>query len=328
MSADSTSVASDELLWFGERFGAVADNIELVIQGKRETVELVTACLLSGGHALIEDVPGVGKTLLAKSLARSIDCTYQRIQFTPDLLPSDVTGVSVWDREAGQFVFRSGPVFGNVVLGDEINRASPKTQAALLEAMEERQVTVDGVTRSLAPPFIVIATQNPIEHEGTYPLPEAQLDRFMMRLAVGYPSRAKELEMLDTHGAHSTFDDLGPVVHADDIVAMAAIANRVHTSDVVRGYLIDIAEATRSHPDLLLGASPRATLFLQRATRTRAAIQGRVYVTPDDVKAMLEPILNHRMVLQPEAQMRGTSIAKVIEDVAGSISVPGSQGSP
>ena len=328
MSADSASVGSDELAWFGDRFATVADNIELVIQGKRETVELVIACLLSEGHALIEDVPGVGKTLLAKSLARSIDCTYKRIQFTPDLLPSDVTGVSVWDRGTTQFVFRSGPVFANVVLGDEINRASPKTQAALLEAMEERQVTVDGVTRPLAPPFIVIATQNPIEHEGTYPLPEAQLDRFMMRLGVGYPSRAKELEMLDTHGEHSTFDDLTAVIHADDVVKMAAIANRVHTSDVIRGYLIDIAEATRTHPDLLLGASPRATLFLQRATRTRAAILGRDYVTPDDVKALLVPILNHRMLLQPEAQMRGTSIAKTIEDVAGSVPVPGSQGPP
>jgi MoxR-like ATPase len=328
MSADSPSVAPDELAWFGERFAAVADNIELVIQGKRETVELVTGCLLSGGHALLEDVPGVGKTLLAKSMARSIDCTFRRIQFTPDLLPSDVTGVSVWDREASQFVFRPGPVFANVVLGDEINRAGPKTQAALLEAMEERQVTVDGVTRTLTAPFIVIATQNPIEHEGTYPLPEAQLDRFMMRLGMGYPSRAKELEMLDTHGEHSTYDDLGPVIHADDVVEMAGIANRVHTSDIVRGYLIDIAEATRTHPDLLLGASPRATLFLQRATRTRAAIHARTYVTPDDVKAMLEPILNHRMVLQPEAQMRGTSISKVIEDVAGSVPVPGSQGAP
>jgi MoxR-like ATPase len=328
MSTDSPSVGSDELTWFGDRFAAVADNIELVIQGKRETVELVTGCLLSGGHALIEDVPGVGKTLLAKSMARSIDCTFQRIQFTPDLLPSDVTGVSVWDRKAGQFVFRPGPVFANVMLGDEINRAGPKTQAALLEAMEERQVTVDGVTRPLTAPFIVIATQNPIEHEGTYPLPEAQLDRFMMRLGMGYPSRAKELEMLDTHGERSTYDDLGPVIHADDVVRMAAIASRIHTSDIVRGYLIDIAEATRTHPDLLLGASPRATLFLQRATRTRAAIAGRTYVTPDDVKAMLEPILNHRMVLQPEAQMRGTSISKVIEDVAGSVPVPGSQGAP
>jgi MoxR-like ATPase len=326
MSGDSAPEPS-ELDWFSQRFDAVADNIELVIQGKRETIELVAACMLSSGHVLLEDVPGVGKTLLAKSLARSIDCSYQRIQFTPDLLPSDVTGVSVWERNSEKFVFRAGPVFANVVLGDEINRASPKTQAALLEAMEERQVTVDGVTRSLAPPFIVIATQNPIEHEGTYPLPEAQLDRFMMRLGMGYPSRAKELEMLDTHSARSTFDELSAVIHADDVIAMAAIANRVHTSDAVRGYLIDLADATRNHPDLMLGASPRATLYLQRATRTRAATQGRSFVTPDDVKAMLEPILNHRMVLQPEAQMRGTSIAKVIEDVAGSVPVPGSLGS-
>jgi MoxR-like ATPase len=327
MSAHPAPVTPSGLEEFGQRFDAVADNIELVIQGKRETIELVAACMLSGGHVLLEDVPGVGKTLLAKSLARSIDCTYQRIQFTPDLLPSDVTGVSVWDRNSEQFVFRAGPVFANVVLGDEINRASPKTQASLLEAMEERQVTVDGVTRALPPPFIVIATQNPIEHEGTYPLPEAQLDRFMMRLGMGYPSRAKELEMLDTHGERSTFEDLQPVIHADDVVAMARIANGIHTSDEIRGYLIDLADATRSHPDLLLGASPRAILFLQRATRTRAAIRRRSYVTPDDVKAMLEPILNHRMVLQPEAQMRGTTIAKVIEDVAGSVPVPGSLGS-
>jgi len=315
----------DDLAWFGDRFRAIADNIEHVIQGKRETIELITSCLVSGGHALIEDVPGVGKTLLAKSLARSIDCSFQRIQFTPDLLPSDVTGVSVWDREAGEFVFRSGPVFSNVILGDEINRASPKTQAALLEAMEERQVTVDGTTRTLGPPFIVIATQNPIEHEGTYPLPEAQLDRFMMRLTMGYPIRSKELEMLDTHGERSTFEDLRPVVHADDVVRMAAIAQHLHVADVVKGYIIDIAEATREDPDLLLGASPRASLFLQRAARTTAAIAGRDYVSPDDVKAVLRPVLNHRMIVRPEAQMRGVNVNEILDRVIGSVPVPGTR---
>jgi MoxR-like ATPase len=288
-------------------------------------VVLVANCLLSGGHALIEDVPGVGKTLLAKSLARSIDCTFQRIQFTPDLLPSDVTGVSVWGRETGTFVFRSGPIFANVVLGDEINRASPKTQAALLEAMEERQVTVDGVTRVLDPPFIVIATQNPIEHEGTYPLPEAQLDRFMMRLTVGYPSRAKELEMLDTHGDRSTFVDLGAVVHAQDIVRMQDITRRIHVADVAKEYIVDISEGTRDDPELLLGASPRASLYLLRAARTHAAIDDRDYVAPDDIKAILEPVLNHRLILRPEAQMRGVTVHEVLERVGQTVPVPGTR---
>jgi MoxR-like ATPase len=319
------SVTPEQLQWFGDRFRAIADNIEQVIQGKRDTIRLVVNCLLSGGHVLIEDVPGVGKTLLAKSLARSIDCTFQRVQFTPDLLPSDVTGVSVWDRESGSFVFRPGPIFANVVLGDEINRASPKTQAALLEAMEERQVTVDGITRPLDPPFIVIATQNPIEHEGTYPLPEAQLDRFMMRLAMGYPERAKELEMLETHADHSTFDDLAPVVHADDIIQMVDIARQVYVADVVKEYLIDLAEASRNNADLLLGASPRATLYLQRAARSTAAIAGRDYVAPDDVKAVLEPVLNHRLILRPEAQMRGVSIDQVLDGLSRTIPVPGTR---
>lgn len=318
-------VTPDELTWFGERFKDVADNIERVIQGKRETAELVTSCLVSGGHVLLEDVPGVGKTLLAKSLARSIDCSFQRIQFTPDLLPSDVTGVSVWDREAGEFIFRAGPIFANVVLGDEINRASPKTQAALLEAMEELQVTVDGVTRTLGSPFIVVATQNPIEHEGTYPLPEAQLDRFMMRLTMGYPTRSKELEMLDTHGDRSTFEDLRPVIHAEDVVRMSGIALHVHVADVVKGYIIDIAEATREEPDLLLGASPRASLFLQRAARTTAAIAGRDYVSPDDVKGVLHPVLNHRLIMRPEAQMRGVTVDQILAGITGAVPVPGTR---
>ena len=318
-------VTTEDLIWFGERFAAISDNIEHVIQGKRETVELVASCLIAGGHALIEDVPGVGKTLLAKSLARSIDCSFQRIQFTPDLLPSDVTGVSVWDREAGDFIFRAGPVFANVILGDEINRASPKTQAALLEAMEERQVTVDGTTRTLGPPFIVIATQNPIEHEGTYPLPEAQLDRFMMRLTMGYPARSKELEMLDTHGERSTFEDLRPVVHAEDIVRMSEIAQHIHVADVVKGYIIDIAEATRAEPDLLLGASPRASLYLQRAARTTAVVAGRDYVAPDDVKGMIGPVFNHRLIVRPEAQMRGVGVDQILEGVANTVAVPGTR---
>jgi MoxR-like ATPase len=316
-------VTPEQLAWFGDRYQAVAENIERVIQGKRTSIELVVTGLVSEGHVLIEDVPGVGKTLLAKSLARSIDCTFQRIQFTPDLLPSDVTGVSVWNREQGSFTFRAGPVFANVLLGDEINRASPKTQAALLEAMEERQITVDGETRILDAPFIVIATQNPIEHEGTYPLPEAQLDRFMMRVTMGYPDRAKELEMLQTHGEHSSFVDLKPVVHAEDVVRMSSIAREIHVADVLRSYLIDIAEATRSHPDILLGASPRATLFLQRASRTVAAADGRDYASPDDVKAILAPVLNHRLIIRPEAQMRGVTVQEVLAQISDSVPVPG-----
>ncbi len=309
--------------WFAERFDEIASNIERVIQGKREVIELTALCLLAQGHALVEDVPGVGKTLLAKSLARSIDCTFHRLQFTPDLLPSDVTGVSVWDRERGDFVFRAGPVFANIVLGDEINRASPKTQSALLEAMEERQVTVDAATRPLPVPFMVVATQNPIEHEGTYPLPEAQLDRFMMRLIVGYPDRSKELEMLDIHGIRSTYEDLKPVVSAEDVAVMTEVVKSVHVSDAVKGYLVDVAEATRYDPDLLLGASPRTTLFLQRAARARAATLGRDFVSPDDVKAVLQPILSHRLILRPEAQMRGVQVQKIVEAIAQGVPVPG-----
>jgi len=319
------SLTQDELAWFGEQYGSVVENIERVIQGKRPTIELVVSSLVAEGHVLIEDVPGVGKTLLAKALARSIDCSFQRVQFTPDLLPSDVTGVSVWDRELGTFTFRPGPVFGNVVLGDEINRASPKTQAALLEAMEERQITVDAETHILSEPFIVIATQNPIEHEGTYPLPEAQLDRFMTRLTMGYPERSKELEMLQTHGSRSTFDDLKSVVHAEDIVKMSSIARSVHVADVLRGYLIDIAEATRNHPDVLLGASPRATLYLQRASRAIAAADGRDYVAPDDVKSILDPVLNHRIIVRPDAQMRGTTASEIIDEISSSVPVPGTR---
>jgi MoxR-like ATPase len=229
----------------------------------------------------------------------------------------------VWDRDRGKFVFRRGPVFSNIVLGDEINRASPKTQSALLEAMEERQVTVDGLTRELPPPFMVIATQNPIEHEGTYPLPEAQLDRFMMRVTLGYPARDKELEMLDAHGVRSVFEDLTPVLNGEDVVRMTEYAETVHVSPELKGYLVDISEATRRDPDLLLGASPRATLYMQRAARVRAAAAGRGYTSPDDVKSLLRPMLTHRMILRPEAQMRAASIGDVLDRIAASVPVPG-----
>ena len=308
---------------FGSRFEAVASNVETVIQGKRESVELLLLALVSEGHVLVEDVPGVGKTQLAKSVARSIEGAFNRIQFTPDLLPSDVTGISVWDRDRRAFEFKPGPIFANIVVGDEINRASPKTQSALLEAMAERQVTSDGVTRRVPLPFMVIATQNPLEHEGTYPLPEAQLDRFMMRVVIGYPSREKELEMLDAHGVRSTFLDLQPVAAVDDVRAMISIAARVGVSQAVKSYIVDLVEGTRLHPDVLLGASPRSALFLQALSRARAASKGRDYVMPDDVKSLAEPVLEHRLVLRPEAQMRGETVIDLIEDVLSRVRVPG-----
>jgi MoxR-like ATPase len=307
---------------FEELFGAVVDNVERVIQGKSEVVELVLYCLIADGHLLIEDVPGVGKTSLAKALAASVDCTWGRVQFTPDLLPSDVVGVTVWNRSTGEFEFRPGPIFANIVLGDEINRASPKTQSALLEAMEERQITVDGVTYPLAPPFMVIATQNPIEHEGTYPLPESQLDRFLMRVEVGYPAREAELEILDTHGDRATAPTISPVVTADDVATMSTIARAVHVAPSLKGYLVDLADASRRHNSLALGMSPRATLSLQRVARARAAAAGRNYVIPDDFKALAGPVLGHRLVLTPEAQLGGMSTVDVLNDVLRAVPVP------
>src|SRR4249919_1097998 len=245
--------------------------IEAVIEGKRDAIQLTLTVLLAEGHLLIEDVPGVGKTMLAKALARAIDGTVRRVQFTPDLLPSDITGVSAYNQERRDFEFRPGPVFGNIVLGDEINRASPKTQSALLEAMEERQVTVDGTTYPLASPFMVIATQNPIEHEGTYPLPESQLDRFLMRLSVGYPSRQSELEILDTHASGGTLSEVHPVATASQIQTLVNSVKAIHVAPALKHYLVDLADATRRHPNVALGMSPRATLALQRAARARAA---------------------------------------------------------
>ncbi len=319
------TVEREQVAWFSHQFDAIGDNIERVIQGKRSVIDLIVTCLIAEGHALIEDVPGVGKTLLAKSLARSIESEFQRIQFTPDLLPSDITGVSVWNRGSSEFEFKPGAIFANIVVGDEINRASPKTQAALLEAMEERQVTVDGVTRPLHPPFMVVATQNPLEHEGTYPLPEAQLDRFMMRLTIGYPSREKSLEILDAHGIVSKFESLAPVVTEADVARMIDIAKQVHVAPSLKGYVVDVVEATRRHDEVLLGASPRSALFLQRVARAKAASEGRDFVSPDDVKGIIEPVLAHRMALRPEAQMRGTTIGEVLEALLRSLPVPGSR---
>jgi MoxR-like ATPase len=318
-----SEVTAEQIEVFSRRFDRIASNVETVIQGKRGVVELVIMALMAEGHVLIEDVPGVGKTQLAKSVARSIDSIYHRVQFTPDLLPSDVTGVSVWDRNTSAFDFKPGPIFANIVLGDEINRASPKTQSALLEAMEERQVTSDGVTRQVPLPFMVVATQNPLEHEGTYPLPEAQLDRFMMRVVIGYPDRQKELEILDTHGVRSTFLDLEPVATVAEVDEMVLIARGVTVSQSVKTYIVDLVEGTRTHSDVLLGASPRSALFLQKLSRARAAAQGREYVTPDDIKTLAHPVLEHRMALRPEAQMRGDSLPDVIDEIMTRLRVPG-----
>jgi MoxR-like ATPase len=307
---------------FAEVFDAIVENIERVIQGKDETIRLALVCMVAEGHLLIEDVPGVGKTSLAKSLAASLGVDWHRIQFTPDLLPSDVTGVNVYSRAKGTFEFRPGGIFANVVLGDEINRASPKTQSALLEAMEEQQVTVDATTYVLPAPFMVIATQNPIEHEGTYPLPESQLDRFLMRIRMGYPDRRSEIEMLDTHGGASAVDELDVVASGRDVEAMTAVARAVHVAPSIKGYLVDLAEATRKHGSLALGISPRATLAVQRAARARAAAGGREFVTPDDVKAVAGPVLEHRLVLTPETSIGGTGPAEVLDEVLDVVPVP------
>ena len=308
------------------RFRDLLANVERVIQGKREVVHLALVCLLAQGHLLIEDVPGVGKTSLAKAIARSIGGTWQRIQFTPDLLPSDVTGVSVWNRGTDAFEFRPGGVFANIVLADEINRASPKTQSALLEAMEEQQVTVDGRTYPLGGPFMVIATQNPIELEGTYPLPEAQLDRFLMRIEMGYPDRAAEVAILEHQTDHVAVDELEPVVDAEDIVALAEAISSVHVAPHLRTYIVELAEATRSHHDLALGASPRGALALQRAARAFAATAGRDYTLPDDVKRLAPAVLSHRLLLSAEAEMRGRTPFDVLTEILDAIPVPGATG--
>jgi len=308
-------------------FDVLLRNVEQVIQGKRDQVRLALVCLFAEGHLLIEDVPGVGKTSLAKALARSIAATAHRIQFTPDLLPSDVVGVSVWNRATNEFEFRPGAVFAHVVLADEINRASPKTQSALLESMEEHQVTVDSRTYALPRPFLVIATQNPIELEGTYPLPEAQLDRFLMRLPMGYPSRDAEVAILETQGAaHVAVDQLEPVASAADVAAAADAIVSVHVATALQAYIVDLAEATRRHPDLVLGVSPRGALALQRAARALAASMGRDYVIPDDIKTLASAVLEHRVLLGPEAELRGVTTADVVHTAVASVPVPGTSG--
>ena len=314
-----TGSSLDDLVRSAHR---VATAVESVIEGKAEAVRLALTVLLAEGHVLIEDVPGVGKTMLAKALARSTDCSVRRIQFTPDLLPSDITGVSAFNQERREFEFKPGPVFANIVVGDEINRASPKTQSALLECMEERQVTVDGTTYPLAPPFMVIATQNPIEMEGTYPLPEAQRDRFTARISMGYPSAESELAMLDAHGSSSPLEALEPVARAEDMRELIAAVRKVHVADALKQYVIKLVTATRSTPELRLGASPRATLHLLRASRARAALDGRDFVIPDDVQALALPVLAHRLLPSAEALVARQLPEQVLAAIVGQVPLP------
>jgi MoxR-like ATPase len=309
----------DDLVPAARRIGTA---IESVIEGKPKAIRLTLAVLLAEGHLLIEDVPGVGKTMLAKALARAIDGSVRRVQFTPDLLPSDITGVSAFNAERREFEFKPGPVFANIVLGDEINRASPKTQSALLECMEERQVTVDGTTYQLQAPFMVIATQNPVEMEGTYPLPEAQRDRFTARISLGYPVAEAEREMLDNHGSTSPLEQLRPVARASDVYDLVVAVREVLVSDQVKEYIINLANATRTSPELRLGASPRATLHLLRANRAWAALDGRDYVIPDDVQALAGPVLAHRLLPTAEAIVERHLPEQVIAKIIAQLPLP------
>jgi MoxR-like ATPase len=311
-------------LWatFGSRFASLEANVEKVIRGKHDEVRLALVAMVAEGHLLIEDVPGVGKTMLAKAMARSIDCSFHRIQFTPDLLPTDVTGVNVFNQERGDFEFKPGAVFSNIVLADEINRGSPKTQSALLECMEERQVTIDGFTHALATPFMVIATQNPIEHEGTYPLPEAQLDRFMMRISIGYPNADDEVDILETYATASPLEGIEPVTDAVGVTEMMSIAKQVHAAPSIKRYIISLSEATRVHQDLYLGASPRASIMLLRASRAMALALGRDYVVPDDVKALAPPVMAHRVIPTSDAAMNGRTVDSILEQVLWEVPVP------
>jgi MoxR-like ATPase len=303
----------------------IIDNVERVIFGKHDVIELTVICLLCQGHLLIEDVPGVGKTMLAKALARSLGCTFKRIQFTPDLLPGDVTGVSVFNQKTREFEFRPGPVLSQIVLTDEINRATPKTQSALLEAMEERQVTVDGVTYPMPKPFLVMATQNPIEYEGTFPLPEAQLDRFLMRVSLGHPAPADEIAILEAQQYVHPIEKTEQVVSAQELLKAQEEIKGIYIDQLVKEYIVDLVNATRKHPDVYLGASPRGSLALFKTGQAKAVLEGRDYVTPDDVKTLAEATLAHRLIISPAARIKNVDSRHVVKELLRSVPVPGTR---
>jgi len=305
---------------------ALQENIARVIVGKAETVELLLVALLTQGHVLLEDVPGLGKTTLAKALARSLGCSFQRAQFTPDLLPADLTGVNVFNQKNSEFEFRPGPLIAQIILADEINRAGPRTQSALLEAMEERQVTVDGATRPLPRPFLVLATQNPIELEGTFPLPEAQLDRFLFRLSLGYPEETEEREILRRFREADPLAELQPVVAGEEILALGKVCRGVHVSEAIEHYIVKLVRVTRTDDAVTLGASPRASLALYRSAQALAAIRGRAFVKPDDVQLLITPVFAHRLIASNQARLRGKAVAEILRDVIAKVPVPVEEG--